>query len=257
MKGDYLITLDFLKAHDACEDGQSEFERVFPDGGEYQVVLDRCAYENRMNFAQWLMNICGPSDDIRTFEDDIDEPDKNIAFAGTLYFKKGVNVKRILAGCDIEAGDGIVVGESIDAGYNIQAGRGIKAGYSIDAGWGIKAGECIKAKYIIKASKGIKAEHDIKAGCNIKANCDIEAGYDIVAGCDIEAGKGIKAGYNITAGSNIKAGRSINAGYNIKVGAEYGIFAGLNIKVSDWSKYAIVTAQNKPANLMTGFWKSK
>ena len=233
MKSNYLITLDFLKTHDACENGQSEFERVFSNGGEYQVVLDRCADENRMDFAQWLMNICGPSDDVRTFEDDIDEPDKNIAFAGTLYFKKGANIKRILAGC------------------------GIKAGYGIDAGWGIEAGEGIKAKYSIKASKGIKAEHGIDAGCNIKANCNIEAGYDIVAGCDIEAGKGIKAGYNITAGSNIKAGRSINAGYNIKVGAGYGIFAGLYVKVSDWSKYAIVTAQNKPANLMTGFWKSK
>ena len=233
MKSNYLITLDFLKAHEACQAGQSEFERVFPDGGEYQVVLDRCTDENRMDFAQWLMSVCGSSDDIRTFKDDIDEPDKNIAFAGTLYFKKGVNVKRILAGYDIKAGDGIVVGESIDAGYNIQAGRGIKAGCSIEAGWGIEAGEGIKAKYSIKASKGIKAEHGIDAGCNIKANCNIEAG------CDIEAGKGIKAGWGIEAGCG------------------YGIFAGLNVKVSDWYKYAIVTAQNKPANLMTGFWKSK
>ena len=173
MKSNYLITLNFLKAHEACEDWQSEFERVFPNGGKYQVVLDRCADENRMDFAQWLMNICGPSDDVRTFEDDIDEPDKNIAFAGTLYFKKGANVKRILAGLGIEAGEGI------KAGYDIEAGEGIKAGRIIDAGW------------------------------------------------SIEAGNG------------------------------YGIFAGLNVKVSDWSKYAIVTARNKPANLMTGFWKSK
>ena len=36
MKGSQLITLDFLKAHDACAEGQREFERVFPDGGEYQ-----------------------------------------------------------------------------------------------------------------------------------------------------------------------------------------------------------------------------
>ena len=110
MKGSQLITLDFLKAHDACAEGRREFERVFPDGGEYQQVLDRCADEDRMDFARWLMNVCGPSDDVRTFEDDIDEPDKNIAFAGTLYFKKGANVRRILAGRGIKAGGGIEAG---------------------------------------------------------------------------------------------------------------------------------------------------
>ena len=61
MKGSQLITLDFLKAHDACAEGRREFKRVFPDGGEYQQVLDRCADENRMDFARWLMNVCGPS----------------------------------------------------------------------------------------------------------------------------------------------------------------------------------------------------
>ena len=128
MKGSQLITLDFLKAHDACAEGRREFERVFPDGGEYQQVLDRCADENRMDFAQWLMNVCGPSDDVRTFDDDIDEPGKNIAFAGMLYFKKGANVKRILAGEGIEAGWGIKAGEGIEAGcgYGIFSGLAVK-----------------------------------------------------------------------------------------------------------------------------------
>lgn len=140
MKGSQLITLDFLKAHDACAEGRREFERVFPDGGEYQQVLDRCADEDRMNFAQWLMKVCGPSDDIRTFDEDFDEPDKNIAFAGTLYFKKGANIKRILAGCGIEAGLGI------EAGCGIKAGEGIDAGGRIEAGkgYGIFAGLAVK-----------------------------------------------------------------------------------------------------------------
>ena len=122
MKGSQLITLDFLKAHDACAEGRREFERVFPDGGEYQQVLDRCADEDRMDFAQWLMNVCGPSDDVRTFDDDVNEPDKNIAFAGTLYFKKGANVKRILAGDGIKAGCGIKAGR----GHGIFAGLAVK-----------------------------------------------------------------------------------------------------------------------------------
>lgn len=116
MKGSQLITLDFLKAHDACAEGRREFGRVFPDGGEYQQVLDRCADEDRMDFAQWLMKVCGPSDDVRTFDEDFYEPDKNIAFAGALYFKKGANVKRILAGDGIEAG----------CGYGIFSGLAVK-----------------------------------------------------------------------------------------------------------------------------------
>lgn len=176
MKGSQLITLDFLKAHDACAEGKREFKRVFPDGGEYQQVLDRCADEDRMDFAQWLMKVCGPSDDVRTFDEDFDEPDKNIAFAGTLYFKKGANIKRILAGGGIKAGLGIKVG------------LGIKAGGGIEAGWGIEAGRGIEAGWDIKADLGIKA------GCGIEAGCGIKAGWGIKAGC----------GYGIFSGLAVK-----------------------------------------------------
>ena len=128
MKGSQLITLDFLKAHGACAEGRREFERVFPDGGEYQQVLDRCADEDRMDFAQWLMKVCGPSDDVRTFDDDIDEPDKNIAFAGTVQFKRVARAKSMLAGCGIEAGWGIKAGGRIEAGkgYGIFSGLAVK-----------------------------------------------------------------------------------------------------------------------------------
>lgn len=161
MKGSQLITLNFLKAHDACAEGRREFGRVFPDGGEYQQVLDRCADEDRMDFAQWLMKVCGPSDDVRTFDEDFDEPDKNIAFAGTLDFKKGANVKRILAGWGIKAGDGIKAGWGIEAGDGIKAGRGIKAGLGIEAGWGIKAGDDIEAgeEYGVFAGLSVAIPH--------------------------------------------------------------------------------------------------
>ena len=119
MEGKYLMTLDLLKANYACEEGQREVERVFPNGGEYQQVLDRCADEDRMDFAQWLMNVCGPSDDVRTFDEDFDEPDKNIAFAGTVQFKRVARAKSILAGGGIEAGWGIQAGRGIEAGCGI------------------------------------------------------------------------------------------------------------------------------------------
>ena len=114
-----------------------------------------------MDFASWLLHEVGPTDDVRTYEDQIDDENMSICFAGTLILKKGAKVK-----C-------------------IEAGLGIKAG------WGIKAG------------------------------------------CGIEAGEGIEAG------------------------CEYGIFAGIRIKIKDWSCFAKVSAQSKPKNLISGHWEEQ
>ena len=116
----------------------------------------------------------------------------------------------------------LVAGKGIEAGCGIEAGDGIKAGWGIEAGWGIKAGYGIEACYGIKAGYGI------------------EAGDDIKAGYGIEAGDGIKAGWGIEAGDGIKAGD------------KYGIFAGLSIRVNEWSIYANVCANSKPSNLISG-----
>lgn len=48
--------------------------------------------------------------------------------------------------------------------------------------------------------------------------------------------------------------RGIKDGLGIEAGEDYGIFAGLRIKVSRWLKSAIVTAKEKPENLISGFW---
>ena len=170
MTGKFMITLRYLREIGACAEGRSAFEKAFPDGGEYQTVLDKCAEEGRMDFASWLLHKVGPTDDVRTYEDQIDDENMSICFAGTLILKKGAKVK-----C-------------------IEAGRSIKAGEGIEAGWGIKAG------------------------------CGIEAGRGIEAGCGIEAGEG------------------------------YGVFAGLKIKLSNWSLYARVSASCKPTNLISGYW---
>ena len=138
--------------------------------------MDKCAEEGRMDFATWLLHKIGPTDDVRTYEDQINDENMSICFAGTLIFKKGARVNGIEAGCGIKAGLGI------------EAGLGIKAGWGIEAGWGIKAGE------------------------------------------GIEAGEGIKAGEG------------------------YGVFAGLKIKLSNWSLYARVSASCKPTNLISGYW---
>ena len=167
MEGTFFITLDYLKQLGACREGQREFQRVFPDGGEYQAILDRCADEGRLDFGSWLLNHIGATNDVRIYEEKIDAPNRGIIFAGDIKLKSGANVKFLFSGHSIEAGDGI------------------KAGWGIEAGWGIQAGE------------------------------SIEAGED---SC---------------------------------------VFAGLNINKSNWPIFAVVTAKEKPTNLISGYWKQR
>lgn len=161
MEGTFFITLDYLKQLGACREGQREFQRVFPDGGEYQAILDRCADEGRVDFGSWLLNHVGATNDVRIYEEKIDAPNRGIIFAGDIKLKAGANVKFLFSGR------------------------------------GIEAGRCIKA------------------GCGIKA------------------------------------------GYDIKAGKDFYVFAGLNIKKSEWPIFAVVTAKEKPTNLISGYWKQR
>ena len=231
------ITKDQLKCWNACKDGYGWFLRRFPDGeAEYQDVLNALAEDDRPADADWLMNLAGP-DREAVLEVDVIADCKHFFAAGRLVIKTSATVcRRLRAGCGIEAGRGL------------KAGCGIEAGEGIKAGWGIKAGEGIEAGAGIKAGRGIKAGDGIKAGCGIKAGWGIKAGYGIKAGCGIEAGDGIKASEGIKAGCGIKAGDGIEAGWG------FGIFAGLRLRLADWSLYARVIAKDKPANLISGSW---
>jgi len=124
MKGTFKITLAYLKELGACRDGQREFQKAFPDGGEYQEVLDRCAKEGRLGFGQWLLDHIGATDDVRAYEDAVDTPDENIIFAGRVEVRLGVKIKTLISGRGIEAGCGIEAGEGILAGegYCVFAG---------------------------------------------------------------------------------------------------------------------------------------
>ncbi len=160
MEGTFFITLEYLNKLGACQDSQRAFSAAFPEGGEYQTVLDRCAEEDKLDFANWLLSHVGPTSDIRTYESELNAPDKNIVFAGTLLFRKNVKVKSITTGGPIEAGWSIEAGESIRAGGPIEAGWFIEAGESIRAGGPIEAGESIKAGGAIEA--GLSAPQHLK-----------------------------------------------------------------------------------------------
>lgn len=126
MDGTFFITLDYLKQLGACREGQREFQRVFPNGGQYQEVLDRCAEENRIDFGLWLFGRIGKTEDERVYEEEIDDLNLNIIFAGKVKFKYGAKIKRLLSGLGIEAGLGINAGEGIEAGKDFCIFAGLK-----------------------------------------------------------------------------------------------------------------------------------
>jgi len=65
------------------------------------------------------------------------------------------------------------------------------------------------------------------------------------------AGSGIKAGCGIEAGWGIKAGCGIEAG------CDHGIYAGLRVRISFKKQYAVITAKEKPKNIVCGEWKER
>ena len=224
------ITKELLKEKGACADGYRDFLKEYPvdkypDGVEYQELLDCCAEKN-FSYGSWLLGAFGKTDDVRKIEGDL-IVEEGIIFAGQLEVK----------GC-IKAGGSIKAGDGIKAGGGIEAGNGIDAGLGIKAGGGIKAGD------------GIDAGLGIKAGYGIKAGDGIEAGGGIKAGDGIEAGGGIKAGLGIEAGNGIKAGLGIEAG------DEFGIYAGLSCRITNKTQRKII-AKERPENIMCGEFEEK
>ena len=119
------ITKELLREKGACAAGYRDFlkefpEEKYPDGVEYQDLLDCCA-EKGFSYGSWLLSVFGRTDDVRKVDGDL-ITEKSIIFAGRLE-----------------------VSRSIEAGCGIKAGRGVKAGCGIEAGWGIEAGEGIEA----------------------------------------------------------------------------------------------------------------
>ena len=126
------ITKELLKEKGACADGYRDFLKEYPvdkypDGVEYQELLDCCAEKN-FSYGSWLLGAFGKTDEVRKIDGDL-ITEKGIIFAGQLEAK----------GC-IKAGWGIEAGEGIEAGGGIEAGEGIEAG----GGYGIFAGIRVK-----------------------------------------------------------------------------------------------------------------
>ena len=167
MEETFNITVEMLKVKGACASGMRDFLKEFPreqypDGADYQEVLNRCAEHKRPSYAEWLLNEFGATN--TTLSVDKINTDGYVFFAGRIEARCEIRCKAIMAGREIEAGCGI------------EAGWGIKAGEGIKAGWGIKAGE------------------------------------------------------------------------------DFGVYAGLAVRLSNKSQYAKITAKEKPANIICGEW---
>ena len=224
------ITIEMLKEKSACSTGRKDFLTHYPDGCEYQELLNACAENGKDDYAQWLMLAFGPTDSVLNIDGDL-EREHSLFWAGRIACTGAIRIKGALrAGCGIKAGWGINAGEGIEAGCGIKAGKSIEAGCGIEAGCDIKAGG------------------GIKAGWCVEAGCGIKAGGGINAGCDINAGCGIKAGGGIEAGEGIKAGEGIEAG------EDWGIYAGLRCRVSD-SARRMIRSKTRPKNIMCGEWE--
>jgi hypothetical protein len=137
------ITKELLKEKGACAAGYRDFLKEYPvdkypDGVEYQELLDCCAEKN-FSYGSWLLGAFGKTDEVRKIDGDL-IVEKGIIFAGRLEVKGCIK-----AGCGIKAGWGIKAGRGIEAGEGIEAGCGIEAGEGIEAGCGIEAGMGIEA----------------------------------------------------------------------------------------------------------------
>ena len=125
----FKITRDMIKAKGVCAPGYREFckafpEEAYPDGVEYQKILDRCAENGRDSYASWLVYTFGKTTDVRKIEGDYIS-EKSIFVCGRLEVTGKIScIGRIEAGWDIKAGRGIEAGDGIKAGENF----GIYAG---------------------------------------------------------------------------------------------------------------------------------
>lgn len=140
------ITIEALREKDACTAGLKAFEKHYPNGGDYQEILDCCAQKGRIDFGKWLLKAFGALDTELVIEGDVNDDNCVIIFAGKIEFKGSATIKQLIAGRSISAGNGISARDGIRAGDGISAGDG----YAVFAGTRIKS-DCWESKAIVTA----------------------------------------------------------------------------------------------------------
>ena len=122
MTGKCIITRDHLAQLGACESGMDFFDQTYPEGkAEYQDMLDKAVAGGRTDYAAWLLEEVGPTEDVLEVEE-INSKELDVVFAGRVCVKLGIIVRRLIAGWGIEAGEGIKAGWE----HGIYAGLRVK-----------------------------------------------------------------------------------------------------------------------------------
>jgi cytoskeletal protein CcmA (bactofilin family) len=92
---------------------------------------------------------------------------------------------------------------------------------------------------------------DIEAlGLTVHGDCDLWGSLQIEESLEVD-GK-ITCEGAISAGEYIKVGGLIASKSDIKAGADYGIFAGLDVPRSEWEKRGYICASKRPINILSG-----
>jgi len=243
MKSTDVITLEFLQSQDACKTGVEWFQRNFPAGGEYQTVLDRLAQaeEDLSVWAGWLIEAAGASDEVREIEGDLKA--RSYFFCGSLKVSGLIEIE-----LNVTAGRNVTAGWSVTAGRNVTARDGSVTARdgsvtardgSVTAGWDVTARDgSVTAGWDVTAGGSVTArEGDVTAGWSVTAREG-----DVTAGGSVTAREG-----SVTAGGSVTAREG-----SVTAGADYGIFVGLKVRLSLWSRFGFVKAKEQPANLKTG-----
>ena len=125
-----LITIDWLKEKGACAESLLAFKHRFPNGAEYQEVLDALAAEDRYDWGSWLLRVGGNTNAILEVDELITEA--SIFFAGKIIVKGILKTTKWLL-----SGGGIEAGESIEAGWDFGIYAGLKIRISLKSQYAI------------------------------------------------------------------------------------------------------------------------
>ena len=223
-KGTDWVTLNMLCELGACEDGKTFFAAYHPQGTTYQNALDTACEHGRANYAKWLLDKLGGTDDIWD-ADKLNLPQSTV-YAGSIKVNYWIEANGgLAAGGNIIAGDWIIVRGALYAGGNIQA------------------------NIVLHADSDIVAEDIIVHG-NIYGVSDITASGCIKADGHLVALGYIRVHQSIQVGKAIVSGSWISAD-TISGGTGYGTYPGLLMPL-DAKDNRSVRANSGPNNQMCG-----
>ena len=97
-----FITHEMLREKKPCQSGYKRFCELFPNGSEYQAALDGLIADDHIDWAEWLLNKFGKTDDVLELEE---FNGKALIFAGSIKVKKFIQVDfKLIAGCGMLLG---------------------------------------------------------------------------------------------------------------------------------------------------------